>query len=51
MGMEQGLESGLEALVNSLKLFLPDFQAVMEAVKKNESYAHVTEEQVRKYYH
>lgn len=49
-GIEKGWEGGLAALVATLKLLLPDLQAVLETIRKNDSYAHVTEEQVRKYF-
>lgn len=49
-GIEQGWEKGLAALVATLKPLLPDLQAVLEAIKNNDAYAHVTEEQVRKYF-
>lgn len=49
-GIEQGIEQGLAALVATLKPLLPDIQAVLEAIRKNEAYAEVTEEQVRKYF-
>lgn len=49
-GIEQGWEEGLVALVATLKPLLPDLQAVLEAIRKNDAYAHVTEEQVRKYF-
>jgi hypothetical protein len=47
---EEGQKSGLIALVNSLKKLLPDFTSVYQAVVENESYADVTEEEVRKFY-
>ena len=43
-------ENGLAAMVNTLKPLLPDFQAVLDAIRQNEHYANVTEAQVRKYY-
>lgn len=48
-GLQESLENGLAALVASLKLLFPDFQTVLEAIRKNDCYAHVKEEQVRKY--
>lgn len=49
-GIGQGWEKGLKALVDSLKIFLPDFDALYDAVIKNEDYKNATKEQVRKYY-
>lgn len=47
---QQGLEQGLEALVNTIKKYHKDFQSLYEEVISNEAYANVTEEQVKKYY-
>lgn len=49
-GLSQGLDKGLRALVNSLKLYIKDFDAIYEVIRKNEDYADVTEEEVRKYF-
>jgi hypothetical protein len=49
-GQKAGVQTGLAALVNSLKKLLPDFASVYQAVVENESYANVTEEEVRKFY-
>lgn len=49
-GMEKGIEKGLVVLVKSLKAFVPDIKELHKIVTANETYAHVTEEQVRKYY-
>ena len=49
-GRREERENGLAAMVASLKFFLPDFQAVLDAIRQNEHYANVTEAQVRKYY-
>ena len=49
-GIGQGWEKGLKALVESLKNFLPDFDALYDTIIKNEDYKDVTKEQVRKYY-
>ncbi|WP_177174882.1 hypothetical protein [Butyrivibrio fibrisolvens] len=46
----KGVEKGLRALVNSLKDYIKDFDALYEAIIKNEDYANVSKEQVRKYY-
>ncbi len=47
---EEGEKKGLAALVRSLKVFLPDFENVYNAVVKNEEYAGCTREEVMKYY-
>ena len=49
-GIEQGREEGLNALVVSLKEFIPDFESLYAAVIKNEAYKDVTREVVMKYY-
>lgn len=49
-GIEKGIEKGLRALVNSLKAYIKDFDSLYEAIIKNEDYANVSKEQVRKYY-
>lgn len=49
-GLEQGKEQGLEALVCSLRFFIPTFDDLYEAVIKNEIYKDVTKEEVRKYF-
>jgi len=49
-GMEKGIEKGLAALITSLKAFVPDVKELHKLVTANETYAHVTEEQVRAYY-
>ena len=46
----KGIEKGLKALVNSLKVYIKDFNKLYEAIIQNEDYAHVSKEQVRKYY-
>lgn len=46
----KGVEKGLRALVNSLKDYIKDFDALYEAIIKNEDYANVSKEQVKKYY-
>ena len=46
----KGIEKGLRALVNSLKVYIKDFDSLYEAIIKNEDYANVSKEQVRKYY-
>lgn len=49
-GKTEGKEAGLRALVDSLSLLLPDFDAVYQAVIRNEDYKSVTKEQAMKYY-
>ena len=49
-GKKAGEKKGLAALVRSLKVFLPDFENVYNAVIKNEEYAGCTREEVMKYY-
>ena len=46
-GVEDGIEQGLKALVDSLKTLLPDIDAVYNAVIKNEIYKNITKEQVK----
>ena len=49
-GFLKGEENGLEALVNTIKSFVgDDFDKVKEAVIKNEHYANVSDEDIRKY--
>lgn len=47
---KKGMEKGLRALVNSLKTYIKDFDSLYEAIIKNEDYANVIKDQVRKYY-
>ena len=49
-GEKSGREDGLKALVNSLKVLLPDFESVYGAIIKNEVYAGCTRGEVKKYY-
>ena len=49
-GVEKGIEKGLAALITSLKAFVPDVKELHKLVTANETYAHITEEQVRAYY-
>lgn len=49
-GIEKGIEKGLKALVSALKKIYSTFEDVLNAVRKEEEYKNVTEEQVRKYY-
>ena len=49
-GIEKGIEKGLSALVETLKSMLPDFEAVYNAVVKNEVYAGCSREEIMKYY-
>lgn len=49
-GIEKGIEKGLVALIQTLKPIVPDLKEIHRMVTMNETYAHVTEEQVRGYY-
>lgn len=49
-GVEDGIEQGLKALVDSLKTLLPDVDAVYNAVIKNKIYKNITKEQVEEYF-
>jgi hypothetical protein len=49
-GKASGVQTGLAALVNSLKKLLPDFSSVYQAIIANKGYENVTEEEVRKFY-
>ena len=49
-GLEEGIEKGLSALIETLKSILPDFEAVYNAVVKNEVYSGCSREEVMKYY-
>lgn len=46
----KGIEKGLRALVQSLKVYIHDFESLYKAVIKNEDYRNVSREQVMKYY-
>jgi len=43
-GIEQGLEQGLAVLINSLKEFIPEKEALYQAIIKNEAYKDTTRE-------
>lgn len=53
IGMEQGLKIGLEqglaVLINSLKEFIPEEEALYQAIIKNDTYKDITRETVQKY--
>ncbi|MBO5473030.1 MAG: Rpn family recombination-promoting nuclease/putative transposase [Lachnospiraceae bacterium] len=49
-GKAEGIAEGLQALTVTLKGMLPDFNAVYQAVIRNDIYRDVPREQVRKYY-
>jgi len=49
IGLEQGLEQGLAVLINSLKEFIPEEEALYQAIIKNETYKNITREMVKKY--
>ena len=48
--IDEGLNLGLKALVRSLKKYCSDFNALLSAVRENEEYSNISEEEVRKYY-
>lgn len=48
-GVRLGIEQGLAALVNSLKVFIQEEEELYQAVIKNEAYNHVTRADVMKY--
>ncbi len=48
--VNEGLTLGLKALVRTLKIYCPDFDTLLNAVRNNEEYINVSEEEVRKYY-
>lgn len=48
--LKQGMQQGLEALVNSLKTVLPDLDAVCQAVNQNEIFQDVSREESAWYY-
>lgn len=49
-GEQQGIQQGMQSLVNSLRPFIGDFEQLYQAVIANEIYANVTKEEVAKYY-
>lgn len=49
-GKAEGKAEGLGALVRSLHVFLPEFEALYQAIIKNAEYADVSREQVRAFY-
>ncbi len=48
--VDEGLNLGLKALVRTLKNYCSDFNTLLNAVRNNEEYSNVSEEEVRKYY-
>lgn len=48
-GKAAGIAEGLRSLVETLKDLIPDFEALYQRVIKNEIYADVTREEVRRY--
>lgn len=46
-GRDEGMKKGLQALVNSLKAFVPDVDQLYQIVIKNEEYEDVTREEVQ----
>ena len=49
-GMEKGMEKGLAAMVNTLKTLVPDPEEIHRMVTANQSYAHISKEQILAYY-
>ena len=49
-GMQKGIQQGLAALVNSLKMVLPDLDAVCRAVVQNEIYKDVSRDEIVRHY-
>ena len=49
IGREEGREEGLSALVNSLKLYINDTEALYQAVIKNDIYKNTPREEILKY--
>ena len=49
-GFKEGLEESLEVLVFSLRSLVDDFDKVYDQIRRNEVYANVTPEMVRKFY-
>ena len=49
-GKAEGLQEGLQALIDTVKDFVGnDFDKIAQAVRKNEKYANVSDEEIRKY--
>ena len=49
-GRREGVKEGLKAFVCTLKDYIKDFDTLYKVVTKNESYKHVSREEVLKYY-
>lgn len=49
-GLAEGKAEGLGALVRSLRIFLPEFENLYQAIIKNVEYADVSREQVKAFY-
>ena len=50
-GMKQGLEQGLRSMVKTVKSFVgDDFDKACEVIRKNDIYAKVSDESIRKYW-
>ena len=51
-GIEEGREEGLCSMVKTVKSFVgDDFDRVCEVIRKNEVYANVSDEEIRKYWY
>ena len=49
-GIEQGIELGLKALVQTVKTYDNDFESLYNAVVKNENFKDVSREKVKRYF-
>ena len=49
-GIEQGIEQGLKALVQTVKTYDNDFESIYNAVVKNENFKDVSREKVKRYF-
>ena len=48
--VEQGIEQGLKALVQTVKTYDNDFESLYNAVVKNENFKDVSREKVKRYF-
>ena len=50
-GIEQGIEQGLRSMVQTVKSLVgDDFEKVSEIIRKNDIYASLSDEEIRKYW-
>ncbi len=47
--VQKGIEQGLKALIETLQGFCSDVDEIYEAVRKNQLYADITKEEIKKY--